>query len=127
MNSNLVTVLKVIIVPNFKVIYAERLGTIMMIALFNNNFLKYFSYMAQNRRVIINELKNATQASISLEQMRNMTIKVRRADFWVQVQTWNRLKNHKCQSIHCNIWFQIAHSMHQIHNYHLPHTHTLQL
>jgi len=28
----------------------------MMIALFNNNFFKYFNYMAQNGRVIMNEL-----------------------------------------------------------------------
>lgn len=57
MNSNLVTMLKVIIVPHFKVIYVKRLSTVMMIALFNNDFFKYFSYMAQNGRVIINELK----------------------------------------------------------------------
>jgi len=53
-----------------------------------------------------------------------MTIKVRRADFGVQVQTWDLLKNHKCQSVHCNIWFQIPHSMGQNHNWYLSHTHT---
>jgi len=29
----------------------------MMIALFNDDFFKYFSYMAQNGTVIMNELK----------------------------------------------------------------------
>jgi len=37
----------------------------MMIALFNNDFFKYFSYMAQNGRVIMNELKIPPKQAIA--------------------------------------------------------------